>query len=141
MSKLGLADRRALKEFQDNYYPGWLKEFHAAAGTKIAVDVNWESLFFQVPEDMDRESLTNLWKNNFFEPLTVAFKALTTDEMGKKAVKDGIKKITINGAEANSASHSKLENGTFAVKFSPTNGANYPADIGRSWCEYLETKL
>ncbi len=85
---MGLAERRAIKAFQDTNYPELEKQIHAAAGTPIPVEVDWSTLAFEGYAHIYAESLPNI----FFVPFIKGLEKVAVDDMGKEAVRDGITK-------------------------------------------------
>ena len=41
---MGLAERRASKEFQDKTYPALQAEIQKLAGTPLPIEINWDQL-------------------------------------------------------------------------------------------------
>lgn len=41
---MGLAERRAIKDFQDNHLPKLQAEIHKAAGFPVPIEVTWDQL-------------------------------------------------------------------------------------------------
>ena len=88
---MGLAERRAIKTFEEGRYLELKQEITIAAGCEIPIEVNWESLA--------TEDYAHLYEDAFckvyFRPLIDALKAITVDDLGKEAIKEGLKKIAI----------------------------------------------
>ena len=90
---MGLAERRAAKEFETNVFPGLKAEVVKAAGFEMPMEIDWESLQkTDTSPDYYRES----WTKVYFEPMVEAFKAICVDDMGKEALKGSLKKIVIH---------------------------------------------
>ncbi|HLJ00519.1 MAG TPA: hypothetical protein VKT76_12440 [Bradyrhizobium sp.] len=88
---MGLAERRAAKEFQDQIYPQWKEKLDAAAGRAIPVEIDWEAL--QAPDESHLYG--EAWAKVYFEPLVGALRAIASDDLGRDAVRDGLHKIVI----------------------------------------------
>ena len=88
---MGLAEKRATMEFQKNVYPNLKRAIDEAAGFEIPIQVDWEAL--AQPEDS--ALYKEFWTNIYFEPLLGAFKVICADDLGKGALKEGLKKIEI----------------------------------------------
>jgi hypothetical protein len=88
---MGLAERRAVKEFQDTVFPQWKQNIDAALGFDVPVDVDWTSLQIEGETHLYGEC----WPKVFFEPLVAALANVGRDDMGKEALKSSLKKITI----------------------------------------------
>ncbi|SEN10944.1 hypothetical protein SAMN05444354_1315 [Stigmatella aurantiaca] len=88
---MGLAERRAAKEFETKRFPQFKKDIDAAAGFDVPVTVHWDTLALEEQTHLYDEC----WPKVYFEPLIAALKAITVDDMGKEALKGGLKKIEI----------------------------------------------
>ena len=83
---MGLAERRAMKEFQEKQFPELRNEIHKVAGFPVPIEVSWEQLAVEGQMDYYREA----WTEIFFKPVIEALRQIGRDEMGKEAVKAGI---------------------------------------------------
>lgn len=94
---MGLAERRAIKAFQDNKYPKWKADIDAAAGFEVTIDVDWDTTTAAVEgyADCIEENLPKV----FFRPLLEAIKGICIDDLGKEALKEGLKKVVIAGSD------------------------------------------
>jgi hypothetical protein len=89
----GLAERRAMAHFQEQKFPDLKRRLDEAAGFELPVEVDWDSLML---EDMGEQYLDDFYiADIFFHPLVAALKSITKDEMGRKALKAGLKKVVI----------------------------------------------
>jgi hypothetical protein len=113
---MGLAERRALKEFQDNKFPDLEKRLNTAAGFELKLDVNWDQMMKDEYSHLLDEGLLKV----FFQPLEEALKAITFDNMGKEALKEGLKQVIIkNTSDYYSPSYFKFEGGTLTIDHTP----------------------
>ena len=75
---MGLAERRAVKAFQDNQYPEFKRQIDEAAGFDLPIEVHWDSL------STNGEGYANILEDTlakvYFIPLVDALKAITIDE-------------------------------------------------------------
>src|SRR5688572_1287439 len=94
---MGLLEKRALKTFQDDHYPKLTGEINTLAGYPIEFDVNWATLALDEKATIYEESFTKV----YFTPLIDAIKEIATDEMGKEALKDALKKVVIKNEGGN----------------------------------------
>jgi hypothetical protein len=94
---MGLAERRAIKAFQDGKYPGLKKDIDAAAGFEVAVEVDWESLAKEDYAHMYEEAFPKV----YFLPLIDALRDIGSDDLGKQALRANLKKVVLK----NTASH------------------------------------
>ena len=94
---MGLAERRAVKAFQDNKYPEFKRQIDEAAGFDLPVEVHWDSL------STNGEGYANILEDTlakvYFIPLVDALKAITIDDMGKEALKAGLAKVVIQAVD------------------------------------------
>ena len=93
---MGMVERSAVAEFQERYYPALLKKVHAAAGYPVPVEVKWDTLAL----DKESDKYNTHWPDMYFEPLVAGLGRINKDDMGRAAIKEGIKKIVIQN-EAN----------------------------------------
>ena len=88
---MGLAERRAIKTFEDSKWPDLKKQIHDAAGSEVPIEVDWPSLAADGYAGGYDESLPKI----YFIPIIEAFKKVAFDDMGKEAVKNGVTKIVV----------------------------------------------
>ncbi len=91
---MGLAERRGVQRFVDGDYPGWKERIDDAAGFAVPVEVAWDELAV----DGYAEDYPEFFAKVYFQPLVDALKAITFDEIGKQATREGLKKIVIRNA-------------------------------------------
>ena len=132
---MGLAERRAIKAFQDNVFPGLEKKVHEAAAMTVALEVDWNSLAFEGYADSYVDGLTKI----FFEPLIEGLSKITFDDMGKQALKDGVTKIVIKGSDSYSSHWAELENKVLTLTYTFSN-VDYVADRTDVLVKKLEAK-
>lgn len=119
---MGLAERRALQSYQNEQLPKLLKGLHQAAGFDVPVDIDWDSMTVDGVNFVGSEKV--YFTDIFFLPLTDALKAITVDDMGKQALKKGLKKIVMkfdkNTAPiSNYESGWTFENGVLTINYEP----------------------
>ncbi len=85
---MGLAERRKIKELQDTVIPGRVKEIAEICGAPIPYEIDWDSFA------SDLEGL-NFLDNLSCHRLNMALRTICTDEMGKQAVRDALKKVKL----------------------------------------------
>lgn len=86
---MGLAERRAAERWKNDYYPDWKARIDQAAGFDVPVEVSWE----QLAEEDYADSYAEFFPKVYFEPLVLALSAITVDDMGKDAIREGLSKI------------------------------------------------
>ncbi|KER10772.1 MAG: hypothetical protein HY22_02915 [[Candidatus Thermochlorobacteriaceae] bacterium GBChlB] len=142
--QLGLADRRALKKYQDEKLPELKKAIDAAAGFSVELDIKWEKI--ARPGEGERYNDDDYWTNIYFVPLTGALKSIATDEMGKSGLKAGLKKVVIDFDEktapaSNYPNGLKLENKTLFINFTPYSNVADIKEREKAIKDLLESKL
>ncbi len=109
---MGLAEKRAIKDFQDNIYPGIETELKAALKTDVPIEINWESLAVDNQGHRYTEALPAI----YFTPLVKALSSITQDDMGAEALKEALKKIEIKNVEGRSDCYTaKFANGVLEI--------------------------
>jgi hypothetical protein len=88
---MGLAERRIVKDFQDNYLPVLKKQVDEAARFEVPLEVNWDSL----STDEYPHIWLEAWPKLYFQPLIAALKHITQDEMGREALQETLKKVVV----------------------------------------------
>jgi hypothetical protein len=88
---MGLAERRAAKNFETTQFPALKKEIDEAAKFAVPVEVAWDTLAVADYAHLYDEA----WPKVYFRPLIEALKAITVDDMGRDALKVALKKIVI----------------------------------------------
>ncbi len=115
---MGLAERRASMEFQTAVFPGLKKQVDNAAGFEVPMEIDWQSL----AQPNDAHLYNEYWTKIFFEPLIGAFQRLCVDDIGKEALKNGLKKIEmINTGENYDRRAFSFENGVLKIDHKLTN--------------------
>jgi hypothetical protein len=94
---MGLSEKRALKTFQDDSYQKLTSEINNLAGYPLEFEVKWETLALDEKASIYEESFTKV----YFQPLVDAIREIITDDMGKKALKEALKKVVIKNEGGN----------------------------------------
>ena len=131
---MGLAERRALRAFQDDRYPALKQELDAAAHKNVLLEIDWDSL---AAEDYS-ESYSEFFHKIYFLPLTEAFKAIAFDQMGQEALASGLKKVVIRNSGQSEAS---FQDGVLLLDLSPITNVDYWEDRKSAWQKLLEKGL
>lgn len=88
---MGLAEKRAIHEFQEKTFPELKAAIEKAADLKVEIAIQWETLAEPDYAHMYTEAFTKV----YFRPLIDALTKICSDDMGKQAIKGALKKITI----------------------------------------------
>src|SRR4051812_24394559 len=105
---MGLNERRKIKELQDVTFPGRVKEIEEICGKAIPYDVDWESLAD------DAEGL-NFIDNISCHRLNMALRVICADDVGKEAIRDGLKTIKLKNVKGKSTMKMTFEGGTLEM--------------------------
>ncbi|WP_223644072.1 hypothetical protein [Corallococcus sp. EGB] len=136
---MGLAERRAAKEFETKRFPQFKKDIDEAAGFEVPVTVAWDTLTLEGESHLYDEC----WPKVYFVPLIEALKGITIDDMGKEALKSSLKKIEIqNRADTGNASRiASFENGTLLLDNNPHTNVDEVTERTKAIQSLLESKL
>lgn len=85
---MGLAERRKIKELQDEVLPGRVKDIEDICGQAIPYEVDWESL-------ADDAAGLGFLDNLSCHRLNMALRTICLDDIGKEAVREGLKLIKL----------------------------------------------
>jgi hypothetical protein len=116
---MGLAERRAAKEFQDKQFVSLQVEIQKLAGNPIPIEVDWDQLAVAEMAHNYAES----WPELYFKPIIEALRMITRDQMGKDAIKAGLKKVEIRNSKGAYYPETAItfESGTLAIDHSLSN--------------------
>jgi len=89
---MGLNERRKIKELQDVTFPGRVKEIEEICGAPIPYEVDWESLADDAPG-------LNFIDNLSCHRLNMALRSICLDDLGKSAVRDGLKLVRLKNVK------------------------------------------
>jgi len=105
---MGLQERRKIQELQTVSFPERVKEIEEICGKAIAYEVDWDSLAD------DLEGL-NFIDNLSCHRLNMALRVICQDEMGKEAVREGLKKIKLKNVKDKAAMKMTFDGGTLEM--------------------------
>jgi len=114
---MGLNERRKIKELQDETFPGRVKEIEEICGKAIPYDVDWESL-------ADDAAGLNFIDNLSCHRLNMALRVICHDEMGKEAVRDGLKSIKLGNVQDVSDMSMTFDDGVLDMKCAYAQGTS-----------------
>jgi hypothetical protein len=89
---MGLAERRKIKELQEVTLPGRVREIEEICGAPIPYEVDWDSL-------ADDAEALNFLDNISCHRLNMALRVICQDDMGKEAVREGLKKVRLKNVK------------------------------------------
>lgn len=114
---MGLNERRKIKELQDTTFPERVKEIEEICGKAIPYEVDWDSL----ADDMEG---LNFIDNLSCHRLNMALRTICIDDMGKEAVRDGLKLIKLKNVKTANEISMTFENGVLEMHCAYALGAS-----------------
>lgn len=135
---MGLAERRSAERFKNDDYPAWKARIDEAAGYEVTVEVAWEELAM----DDYADSYAEFFPKVYFQPLVLALSAITVDEMGRTAIRDGLSKIVIkNSGEHYSTAGITFRNGVLTINHRPHVNVDYHEERAKAIQQNLESGI
>lgn len=89
---MGLNERRKIKEMQEVTLPGRVREIEEICGAPIPYQVDWESM-------ADDGQALNFVDNISCHRLNMALRMICQDDMGKQAVREGLKEVRLKNVK------------------------------------------
>jgi hypothetical protein len=105
---MGLNERRKIKELQEVTLPDRVKEIEEICGAPIPYEVDWDSLAD------DLEGL-NFLDNLSCHRLNMALRVICQDDLGKQAVREGLKKVKLKNVKTKPEMKINFENGVLEM--------------------------
>jgi hypothetical protein len=135
---MGLAERRAVKAFQDNVLPGIQAKVDQLVGKPVPMEVDWD----QLADEGYGDRYELFWTQGGFTPLTQALEEIAVDDMGREALKDGLQSIRVKGQYAH-ALNAEFSSGVLTIDFKYWNpvGVDEQKDFKNRIVKTLEAGL
>lgn len=133
---MGLAEKRALKQFAENEYPKFKKQIDDSCGFDVPMEVRWDSMA-EIGEGYS-DFLKDALPKVYFLPLIEAFKAICIDDFGKDALKKGLKKVQLANTGSSDIS---FESGLLTFNHDPVTNVEDWRDRKESIQKTLEKGL
>src|SRR5580765_3833896 len=105
---MGLNERRKMKELQEVVFPGRVKEIEEICGKPIPYEIDWDSLAD------DAEGL-NFIDNLSCHRLNMALRVICQDDLGKEAVRDGLRLIKLKNVKDKADMHIAFDDGVLEM--------------------------
>ena len=105
---MGLNERRKIKELQEVTLPGRVKEIEEICGKPIPYEVDWDSL-------ADDAEALNFMDNLSCHRLNMALRMICQDDLGKQAVRDGLKSVKLKNVKDKAAKQISFQNGVLQM--------------------------
>jgi hypothetical protein len=106
---MGLAEKRKIKELQDTTFPERTRELEEITGSPVVYEVDWASF------DNDLEGL-NFLDNLSCHRTNMALRVICSDQLGKEAVRDGLKIIKLANVKDKAAMSISFAGGVLDMK-------------------------
>lgn len=112
---MGLEEKRKIKELQDKTFPDRVKEIQEICGQPIQYDVDWASL-------ADDAQAINFIDNVSCHRLNMALRTICIDDMGKEAIREGLKSIKLKNIKDPAARKLSFEGGVLTMECAYAQG-------------------
>ena len=130
---MGLNERRKVESLKQEILPGRVKEIEEICGKAIPYEVDWDSI-------ANDAAALNFLDNISCHRLNMALRMICQDDMGRQAVRDGLKLVKLKNVAAASDRHISFKDGTLEMHCAYALGAE--GMIGDNEIrEVLETSL
>ncbi|HEV2346875.1 MAG TPA: hypothetical protein VGS97_22425 [Actinocrinis sp.] len=135
---MGLAERRAAERFKNEEFALWKTRIDGAAGFDVPVEVAWDEL--SVADYAD--SYAEFFPKVYFQPLVDALSAITVDDLGREALRDGLTRIVIkNSGVFYNASGFTFKGGVLSMDHQPHSNVDYGDERAKGLQKLLEADL
>jgi hypothetical protein len=114
---MGLNERRKIKELQETTFPEREREIEEISGQTIPYEVDWDSL-------ADDAQGLNFIDNISCHRLNMALRVICQDDMGKEAVRDGLRLIKLKNVQNKDAMHIGFEDGVLEMHCAYAQGTS-----------------
>lgn len=123
---MGLAERKAAKQFEETLYPKLKKDLEAAARFEVPVEVDWASLTVEGYSELYAEA----WPQVYFNPLIGALEGLGQDDLGREFLRGALKRIVIRNSSSNSSASSiaVFQDGVLTLDHEPVTNVDQVED-------------
>ncbi len=136
---MGLLEKRAVKDFQDNQYPNIVTQIQTIARFDLELEVQWETLAIAEYAHMYEEGFTKV----FFTPIIEALKEITSDDLGKEELKGTLKKIVITNQNGNYSVPRafSFSNNTLTIDHEPFTNIDYVEERTSELITFLMSQM
>jgi hypothetical protein len=116
---VGLAEKRVLNQFALTVFPGLKQQVDEAAGFDVPLEVRWDTL---AKDATHSSSWLTGWPKIYFQPMIDAFQQICVDDLGKQALRTGLKRVVIQDTRVGHSSWwATFEGGTLTLDTMFTN--------------------
>jgi len=113
---MGLAERRKIKELEEEVLPGRVKEIAEICGAPIPYEVDWESF--------DELQALNFLDNLSCHRFNMALRVICQDDMGKEAIRETVKKVKLKNVKNEAEKSIALDGGVLEMHCAYALGAS-----------------
>jgi hypothetical protein len=114
---MGLEERRRIKELQEVTLPGRVNDIQEICGAPIPYDVDWDSL-------KDDAAGLNFLDNCSCHRLNIALRGICQDDLGKEAVRDGLRLVKLKNVKTPGDMKMTFEDGVLEMHCAYAQGAS-----------------
>ena len=105
---MGLNERRKVEELKRDTFPARVLELEEICGKAIPYEIDWESI-------SDDAVALNFIDNLSCHRLNMALRMICQDDMGKQAVRDGVKLVKLKNVKDAESRHISLTDGVLEM--------------------------
>lgn len=105
---MGLAERRKIQELQTTTLPERSREIEAICGKAVPYEVDWASF------ENDAQAL-NFLDNVACHRLHMALRTIAIDDLGREALRDGLRQVRLANVAEVAARHRSFEDGVLTL--------------------------
>ncbi len=135
---MGLRERRAVKNYEENIFPEQKARIDAAYGSAIEVDVDWDAIAVDGMDHMYDEAFTKV----YFDTIAGVFERIAIDDFGREALQAGVTKVAITNSDSFSNHRGfSFEEGVFTLDHKPTYNIDSVTDRVDNGAKLLEDAL
>jgi hypothetical protein len=123
---MGIAERKAAKQFEETHYVKLKKDIDAAARFEVPVEVDWASLAVEGYEHLYEET----WPKVYFAPLIGALRAICQDDLGRESLQGSLKRVVIRNTTGTSSASSvaTFQDGVLTLDHEPATNVDQVED-------------
>ncbi|MGI5309611.1 hypothetical protein [Rheinheimera sp. WS51] len=136
---MGLAERKASREFQQNRMESLQQQINKEAGFDVEIEVNWDTL----EVDNYGHLYDEAWPKVYFQPLMKAFRAICTDDFSREILQENLKKVVIQNYSDNYAADrfAEFKKGVLTLNHSPITNIHHLEDRAANIQQVVEKEL
>ena len=143
-AQVGLAERRAIAAYRQQNWPPIEQAIRGAAKFDVPIDVEWDQL--TIPGDASHYADDDYFGKTIFEPLIAALNNITSDQMGRDALKAKLQRIHVRFDEktapaSNYPNGLSFKNGVLDINWRPYSNTADVLDRTKALTQIMEQNL